>query len=84
MYLEGPYLELETLGQMLKELSYPEKTDQIYGGELCCFNLYIELLQIDDFLYHYKFDIPQMWQSWVEIKHYSVAYFEHITAFEAL
>ena len=44
MYLEEPYLELETLGQMLKELSYPEKNDQIHGGELCCFRLFIELL----------------------------------------
>ena len=25
-----------------------------------------------------------VWQSQVEIKHYSVAYFNHITAFEAL
>ena len=25
-----------------------------------------------------------MWQSWVEIEHYFVAYFDHITAFEAL
>jgi len=25
-----------------------------------------------------------MWQSRVEIKHYSIAYFDHITAFEAL
>ena len=25
-----------------------------------------------------------MWQSWAEIKHYSVAYFDHITAFKAL
>jgi len=25
-----------------------------------------------------------MWQSQVEIEHYSVAYFDHITAFEAL
>jgi len=25
-----------------------------------------------------------MWQSWVEIKHYSVTYFNHATAFEAL
>ena len=25
-----------------------------------------------------------MWQSWVEIEHYSVAYFDRITAFEAL
>ena len=24
-----------------------------------------------------------MWQSWVEIEHYSVANFDHITAFEA-
>ena len=25
-----------------------------------------------------------MWQSWVETEHYSVAYFNHITAFKAL
>ena len=25
-----------------------------------------------------------IWQSWVEIKHYSVAYFDHVTAFKAL
>ena len=25
-----------------------------------------------------------MWQSWVEIKHYSVAHFDRITMFEAL
>ena len=25
-----------------------------------------------------------MWQSWVEIKYYSVAYFERVTVFEAL
>ena len=25
-----------------------------------------------------------MWQSWVEIEHYSVPYFNRITAFEAL
>ena len=29
-------------------------------------------------------DLCYMWQSRVEIEHYSVAYFEHITAFEAL
>ena len=23
-----------------------------------------------------------MWQSWVEIEHYSVVYFDHITAFD--
>ena len=25
-----------------------------------------------------------MWQSWVEIEHYSIAYFDRIAAFEAL
>jgi len=25
-----------------------------------------------------------MWQSWVEIEHYSIAYFDHIAVFEAL
>ena len=25
-----------------------------------------------------------MWQSWVEIEHYSVAYFDHVTVFKAL
>ena len=25
-----------------------------------------------------------VWQSWVEIEHYSIAYFDHITAFKAL
>ena len=25
-----------------------------------------------------------VWQSWVEIKHYSVAYFDHITALQVL
>ena len=28
--------------------------------------------------------VMQLWQSWVEIEHYSVAYFDHITAFVAL
>ena len=28
--------------------------------------------------------LPHMWQSRVEIKHYSVAYFDRIAAFEAL
>ena len=26
---------------------------------------------------------PHMWQSWTEIEYYSVAYFEHITEFDA-
>ena len=26
---------------------------------------------------------PHMWQSWIEIEYYSVAYFEHITEFDA-
>ena len=25
-----------------------------------------------------------MWQSWVETEHYLIAYFDHVTAFEAL
>ena len=25
-----------------------------------------------------------VWQSWVEIKHYSVAYFDHVTALQVL
>ena len=25
-----------------------------------------------------------MWQSWVEMEHYSTVYFDHITAFKAL
>ena len=29
-------------------------------------------------------ELYQMWQSWVEIEHYSFAYFDPITAFEAL
>ena len=28
--------------------------------------------------------IWDMWQSWTEIEYYSVAYFEHITEFDAL
>ena len=28
--------------------------------------------------------VLHMWQSWVEIKHYSIAQFDHITMFEAL
>ena len=31
-----------------------------------------------------KLIIYNMWQSWVEIIHYSVAYFNRITTFEAL
>jgi len=26
----------------------------------------------------------QVWQSWLEIKHYSIAYFDRIAAFDAL
>ena len=28
--------------------------------------------------------VLHLWQSWVEIEHYSVAYFEHVATLEAL
>ena len=35
-------------------------------------------------VYHVKLNVLYMWQSQVEIEHYSVAYFARIAAFEAL
>ena len=35
-------------------------------------------------LYNYVHTYYHMWQSWVEIEHYSVAYCDRITKFETL
>ena len=35
-------------------------------------------------VYHVKLNVLYMWQSQVEIEHYSVAYFARIASFEAL
>ena len=32
----------------------------------------------------HKWFMYNMWQSWVEIEHYSIAHFDHITVFEVL
>jgi len=34
--------------------------------------------------YNYVSRLDYMWQSWVEIEHYSAVYFDCITTFEAL